>query len=654
MRAVLSSLTVAAALALAAAAPFVALSLLGGASLVEPVGLALAALAIPLVLLFLLRPSRPRRPVASVLLWRAVARDQQAGTPFQRLRRNLPLLLLLLALGALTYARARPVLLGKGGGRSVVLLIDTSASMLARDADGRSRLEAAREQALAEVARLGPGDEACLATVDRSARLLVDWTRDRAALTAALERVEARHLPTQLAEGLLLAAGLGRGDQEVHLFSDGGGPPPPPLDLGGALRHRSLGSSGENLALTAARAQVRRGGGEAEVAPGEGLAHEVFVNVRNAGTRDRSVFVALEREGAALAARRVEVAAGSATPVVLEARLPPGPISVRLRGTSPGQPLDVQLVDDAAWLVIPERRGVEVALVAAGEAEAIERALLAAGAEVRRVEPQALSHLDPSVRLVVGVGVAPGALPPRDCLLFDPPAPVGPAAPGPEAAAPRVAGWDRGHPLLRYVDPAEVSLLEARPLTLGPGARVLVQGEGADGAPLVLVGTWSDGEAWRVAVGFDPERSTWPLRASFPIFIKNCLTAAASRGASGDSATVGEPVTLPVPPGHDAVTVIDPRGERHEVPVRGGYAPFADTLWAGIYRLQAAETPLQTFAVATPAEAEADIGPRPVALPGATAGEAQERQRTWELTPWLAALALVVLTLEVWVSHRRW
>ena len=40
---------------------------------------------------------------------------------------------------------------------------------------------------------------------------------------------------------------------------------------------------------------------------------------------------------------------------------------------------------------------------------------------------------------------------------------------------------------------------------------------------------WKDGSARRVAVGYDIYRSSWPLSASFPIFIRNCLLAASER-----------------------------------------------------------------------------------------------------------------------------
>ena len=65
-------------------------------------------LALPLIALYLLRQKRPDMPVSSTLLWSKALADMRASTPFQKLRRNLLLLLQLLILAALVIALMRP------------------------------------------------------------------------------------------------------------------------------------------------------------------------------------------------------------------------------------------------------------------------------------------------------------------------------------------------------------------------------------------------------------------------------------------------------------------------------------------------------------------------------------------------------------------
>ena len=106
-------------------------------SLLAPAALALGLLALPIVLLYMLRLRRREQTVSSTYLWRTLVRDRAANAPWQRLRRNLLLLLQLLILAALVLALARPALRLPGlGGGSVIVLLDASASMLATDGDG--------------------------------------------------------------------------------------------------------------------------------------------------------------------------------------------------------------------------------------------------------------------------------------------------------------------------------------------------------------------------------------------------------------------------------------------------------------------------------------------------------------------------------------
>ncbi len=116
-----------------------------------------AAVAVPLLLLlYFLKLRRRSMRIASTMLWPRSAEDLQANVPFQRLRWSLLMLLQLLVVATLLAALARPVVqTGRSPWARVILLIDRSASMNARDGQGRSRLDAARAAAKQVVQRLG-------------------------------------------------------------------------------------------------------------------------------------------------------------------------------------------------------------------------------------------------------------------------------------------------------------------------------------------------------------------------------------------------------------------------------------------------------------------------------------------------------------------
>ena len=98
----------------------------------NPWALALAALAGGIVLLYILKLRRVKVPVSSTLLWERSVQDFKANAPWQRLRRNLLMILQIIAILFLAIALARPFVFGTAltGGRTVIVL-DTSSSMLA-------------------------------------------------------------------------------------------------------------------------------------------------------------------------------------------------------------------------------------------------------------------------------------------------------------------------------------------------------------------------------------------------------------------------------------------------------------------------------------------------------------------------------------------
>src|SRR5918998_2339572 len=109
----------------------------------------LLSLLIPVVVaMYLLKLRREERTVSSTFLWQRMVRDVEANAPWQKLRRNLLLLLQLLVLLALMFALARPFLYTTGiAGKNLILILDRSGSMAATDAGG-TRLDAAKREAL--------------------------------------------------------------------------------------------------------------------------------------------------------------------------------------------------------------------------------------------------------------------------------------------------------------------------------------------------------------------------------------------------------------------------------------------------------------------------------------------------------------------------
>ena len=208
-------------------------------SFLSPLALALAGLTLPLLLLYFLKVRRRERRVPSLLLWSTAKRDREASAFFQRLQRDPLIILQVLALLLLAAALARPVVTVMGhGARKVVVVLDTSASMKARDG-GPSRFARAQAEAAGLVSRLGEGAEVMVIESGVQPRVAA-LGRDRDRALGAIASAQARDLPNRVAEAVRTARALVAGDQsaEIYVFTDGAGP------LGDGRRSSRIPASG--------------------------------------------------------------------------------------------------------------------------------------------------------------------------------------------------------------------------------------------------------------------------------------------------------------------------------------------------------------------------------------------------------------------------
>jgi hypothetical protein len=190
-------------------------------SFLTPAFLLLGLLAAPIILMYMLRLRRREVVVSSTLLWQKLLRDREANAPWQKLRRNLLLILQLLILAALVLALARPFFPVPSliSGNTVVLL-DASASMLAADV-APNRFAAAKAEADRLIGDL-PGDSRMtLIQVGQTPTILAAASGDKAALRRALEQAEAETAVADLARrprpGLRRGARLPRRPDHHHL-----------------------------------------------------------------------------------------------------------------------------------------------------------------------------------------------------------------------------------------------------------------------------------------------------------------------------------------------------------------------------------------------------------------------------------------------------
>ncbi len=620
-------------------------------SLITPLALALGALAIPIILLYMLRLRRTETPISSTFLWQQLIRDREANAPWQRLRLSWLLLLQLLILAALVLALARPFTEVKTitTGR-IVLLLDASASMTATDVQP-NRFEAARDIGLELVDTLGSDDTMTVIQVSAVPEVLAAASRDKLVLRRAIEAAEADDVSADWFAAMTLAAagGVGVDELKVVIVTDGGLPTDLP-SVPGDVRFVSVGDNGDNLAISALATSAL-----------PGRPPQLFTRISNYGGVDTEVIMDIRLDGddVIYTAHRYTVPANDYIDI-FEIELPETFSTLTAHLTMPGSAAmtDYLDADDVAYAVRDRSGAGRVLLVTDDNLflEQIFRSLR--GVELYMIGPSD-EIPDEDYDLIVFDSTLPLDLPDTDLMLVNPPV-SGPFFTIGESRQP--AGQLTAHPddprarnLTGFVEAVNIQNFQV--LSGIDWATVLVQ---VDGYPLVAVGE-ADGRQ----VAILPFDARYPntdlvLQPAWPILIAE-LTAWFSPPRATDaidSQVPGAPVTVRLIEDADEAFVTRPDGERVQLEPEGSEAVFADTLRPGLYRVdlrRSGETfRSEPFAVNLFDPAESQIEPRENLTVGTSTIERAARRETArrEFWPWVVGIGLAVLVIEWWVYHR--
>jgi hypothetical protein len=426
------------------------------------------------------------------------------------------------------------------------------------------------------------------------------------------------------------------------------------MALGGpALGFVIVGKQGRNLGITAFDVRDMLGGG---------VGRQAFVTVQNFSKQKQTLPLSISVNGKLTSAKELTLQPGETksetfdtiradTGGIVEARL---------------DIADDLSADNVAFVTLAPRRAVKILLVSEGN-PFLEKVLNTdARVTLEVVRPADYQIADSGSR---DMTVFDNTAPPKDL-------PVGrylfwgmealgsdlvPASATitPDSEQPVILDWNRSHPLMRFVDLANVNLLRAKAIAPAPWATTLAESEAG---PLIVAGEKTDTRV--VYVGFTLMESDMPLRIAFPIFLTNAIQWLTARpGDSGGSTRPGEVMPLSAPPTAGNLTVARPDQETDSVTNTPGSPVLYDhTNVVGVYQAKGNNFE-QYFAVSLLSSVESNTAPveKPsvvvtdVVVEGKTVEGAQmaETRSRRELWSWLAGIALIVLSLEWFVYHRR-
>ena len=650
--------------------------------LTPQIGLIAAAITVPtLVLLYFLKLKRRVNIVSSTLLWQRAVQDLQVNAPFQRLRKNLLLLLQLLILAAILTALAGPMLTSGGKqAKRYVLLIDKSASMNSLEGQ-KNRLDMAKQQAKDFVASLqekqsffakkDARSEIMVIALDSRAKVMCNFTTNNSQLTAAIESIKPSDGTTELSQAITVAQAFaqspgveanGRSAEtppQLELFTDGKISDLADVRLAGAdLNLHAIGETDDNVAVIAM--QARRSLEKAEEV-------NVFAALANYGPEAVNCDIQLSVNGDIHAIRKIAIPGATLEEKTLQKKPGKSSVSFAITGVDAGvveirqMRKDALASDDAAWSIIAKPKKLSVLLVSNGNTilkSALQSCPLA---ELTESTPENFSNMDLAEMnikrpydVIVLDGYAPDILPRCSYLVLNTvPKNLGISVTD-ELENQFVVDWRERHPVLENANLANLFASKCNKLTLPRDAEVLCEFD--DTPALVLLRRNNN---LFLLTSFDIMETSWPFDVGFVMFCYNSIAYLGSESIQTQqhSLAIGQPITTQYFGNLEKAIIDGPNISKTPITKdSSNILRFPDTSKAGVYTLTINDELNELFAVNMLDTYESDITPmKEIKITGTTVTAKENKPGLTQLALWpfLVMAALIVVCIEWFVYNSR-
>jgi hypothetical protein len=466
-----------------------------------------AALTVPIVLIYILKVRLRRRPVSTLLFWNQLFDEKKPRAWWQQLRHWLSLLLQLAFVLLLVGALIDPLWSWqRNSQRRIVLILDNSASMKAKEANGTTRLESAKETAKSLARSLRPGDEMSLVSAGGQSVVHVGLTNHARLLIDGINACPETDAPSAILSAISTADRLLKDrpeKAEIIVLTDGCIEEYEAIRDNPMVKLYGVGTARENTAIT--RYQVRR-------SLMDTVGYQVLIEVTNSG-KDR-------------VETKLELSLEDSLVDVVPMKLEPGESKTRIldhTSASGGKlvakldVVDALATDNIAIAILPQRDPLPVTLVTPGSL--FLKSVLESMPLVELTITDTPPTTAPKGGLLVIDRNVPDVLPSGRVLIVDPQNACDQWTVGDALEQPLVARVDKDSPLTQHVRLDNVLFPGAKQLTFTNPVDPLIR-DPLD-SPMLARMKRSNGDLWILTCNL--EMSDLPLRIAFPVLIKNAI-----------------------------------------------------------------------------------------------------------------------------------
>lgn len=485
----------------------------------------LSLIALPIIILmYMLKNKNKEVVVPSLYLWKMACAENVKSSKLKKINKNIFLLLQLIICTLLAFAMARAYITTNKPTTEYVLVLDSTLSMQAEEAEG-TRFEKAKSMALELVQNATPKSYFTIINFCDEPKVVLSESNDKLEVRNAINKINVGYGTGAVKETEDIIKMLcENSEKNVYMFSDS------KIDIKG-INNVVIGTSSDNVAITRLNSSV------------DGLSARAFVKVKNYGQKPLERSVNIYADGLLVQTKKVTIKPNQSADVVF---LDIDKNSKGLMATlSPNDSLNA---DDYRYAVIKAESEKKVILC--GESSYFLESALSILPNIKIYKSTGNNENLSGYDMYVFEGTLPQSLPKDGHLLIFNPESSSLLTVGEEVGVSDIK--TKSSPILNMIEDIDFDILKAKHLELPEWGREIVYSEET---PLIILG---EVEKQRVVVcGFDIHNTDLALKKDFPILIYNICNWFLPNSVIEGEAFIGQGVELNISPKADSVEVVN-------------------------------------------------------------------------------------------------
>ncbi len=523
----------------------------------------LGLLSIPAILaMYLLKQKYKDLEVPSLFLWSEALEQTQSHKPWQKLKRNLLMLLQIIVATILVFALTNPYLKSKLTIKNYIIVIDQSMSMQATD-ESPNRFEVAKIKVKKLVEEAEPNTKISIIGMSTQPAIIMNQSSDKLTIMNKLNALQVTNATVDFESTKNLIQIIEQQTKGMtYIFSDTN------YDLGNLpYQNILIGKSSANTAITLLSSVI------------ENDRIISLVKVKNFGTLPVEQSVSLYCDDAIYDTKEITIKEMSEQDIFFTSV----PRQTKVL-TAKIENQDTLQIDDIAYSTITEEKKEKVLLISEQNVFLENMLSLLPNVELYKASKDNMDKLE-GYYLYIFDGVLPEKMPTDGHLLvFNPPEGNQFIETNADVEIGNISVENSN--LLQFMNDLNFAVAKTKMIKKPVFANIIIN---SDKSPLVLSGEIKNQKV--VIFGFDLHNTDLPLKKEFPIFIYNLINYFIPNSISNiEKLTSGDLVNFNISAESETVRVITPSGVIIKLAPPFPVPPYYDTNEIGVYTLEQKST----------------------------------------------------------------